>query len=79
MEGWLGYKVWLPSVVTVALLFIVIFVIAGFISNTWADLIGLFYVIASPFIHGILKSLMTDRSGERNTRRDRPDAENAGQ
>lgn len=58
MKGRFGYKVWLPSVVTLVLLVIVVFVTAWLVSNTWADLIGLFYLMASPFIHGFLKSLM---------------------
>lgn len=79
MNGRFGYEIWLPSVLTVALLFIVVFVTAWLVSNTWADLIGLFYLMVSPIIHGFLKSLMRERPGGRKTSRDRPDAGNAGQ
>lgn len=53
-----GYEVWLPIVVTGAVWMGLIFAIAALVSRTWADLIGLLYLMASPFIYGALKSLL---------------------
>lgn len=58
MEGEFGYKVWLPVVVTVAVWIALIFAIAALVSKMWADLIGLFYLMASPFIYRGLKSFL---------------------
>lgn len=79
MEGWFGHKVWLPLVVTVTILFIVVFATTWLVSNTWADLLGLFYLMASPFIYGFLKSLLIESPGGSETGRDRLEVGNAGQ
>lgn len=61
MDGEYGYRVWLPIIVTGAVWIGLVFAIAALVSDTWADLIGLFYLMASPFIYGSLKSLMTEQ------------------
>lgn len=58
MVGRYGYEVWLPIIVTGAVWMGLIFAIAALVSRTWADLIGLLYLMASPFIYGALKSLV---------------------
>lgn len=58
MVGEYGYEVWLPIIVTGAVWMALIFATAALVSKTWADLIGLLYLMASPFIYGPLKSLM---------------------
>lgn len=61
MDGEYGYRVWLPIIVTGAVWIGLVFAIAALVSNMWADLIGLFYLMASPFIYGGLQSLMRER------------------
>lgn len=51
---------WIPVVVTVALLFLVVFATDAVASSTWADLIGLFYLIASPFLYRHLRSAVPE-------------------
>lgn len=64
MAGQYGYKVWLPIVLTLAVWMGLIFVIAALVSKTWADLFGLIYLMASPFIYSGLKSIIgVDASG----------------
>lgn len=62
MDGEYGYKIWLPIIVTGTVWIGLVFAIAALVSNMWADLIGLFYLMASPFIYGGLKSLIREQS-----------------
>lgn len=64
MDGKYGYRVWLPIIVTGTVWIGLVFAIAALVSKTWADLIGLFYLMASPFIYRGLKSIVgVDTSG----------------
>lgn len=64
MDGPPGYTVWLPVVVTVVGLFLLVFGLARFVSNMWADLLGLFYLLASPLIYRFLRSRVSGRDAE---------------
>lgn len=68
MDGKYGYRVWLPIIVTVIVWIGLVFVIAALASRMWADLIGLFYLLASPFIYRGLESVIgVDTSGTEAT------------
>lgn len=73
-----GYTVWLPLLVTISMLFVVVFAAAWLSSNTWADLLGLFYVMVSPFVYGTLQSLVSTSTG-RDVGRERISTGDAGQ
>lgn len=79
MEGQFGYKVWLPVVVTLGVLIGLIFVIDALVSRMWADLIGLFYLMASPFIYRGLKSIVGVDTHERETNIDRSQMRKVGE
>lgn len=51
MKSRFGYKTWLPFALTVVLWMGLVFAIAAVVSKTWADLFGLFYLLASPYIY----------------------------
>lgn len=51
MRGRLGYRLWLPFALTVALWIALVFATAALISDTWADLAGLLYLLASPLVY----------------------------
>lgn len=70
MDGPLGYRMWLPVVVTVAGLFLLVFGIARVASDTWADLLGLFYLLASPFVYRSLRARVGASEGSTDATRD---------
>lgn len=51
MKSRLGYRTWLPFAMTVVLWVGLVFAIAAVVSKTWADLFGLFYLLASPYVY----------------------------
>lgn len=61
------YRIWLPLILTVFIWLLAVFGIAEFVSKTWADLIGLFYLAASPIIYRSVKSIVPEASGQRST------------
>lgn len=58
MDGDIGYEMWLPIVVTVSVWILMVFAVAAAVSKTWADLSGLLYLMASPFVYRGLKSVV---------------------
>lgn len=52
------YRVWMPAVAVAALLFLLVFSVAAFSSDTVADLVGLFYLMAAPFLYRWLRSVV---------------------
>ncbi len=78
MASQYGYKVWLPAVVTLAVWIGLLFFIAALLSNMWADLIGLLYLLASPFIYRGLKSIIGVDTSNPEPNLDRSGMGNAG-
>jgi hypothetical protein len=70
MVGPIDYEMWLPIVVTASLLILLVFAVADVASRTWADLLGLFYLLAAPFIYRVLRSVVTAGSSARDPSRD---------
>ncbi|MFB6359790.1 MAG: hypothetical protein ABEH59_00545 [Halobacteriales archaeon] len=64
MEEQSGYIVWLPIIVTFGVWMTAIFIIHASVSRMWADLFGLFYLMASPFIYGQLTSIVGVDTGD---------------
>lgn len=67
MRDAVGYSVWMPAVAVAALLFLLVFSVAAVSSNTMADLVGLFYLMAAPFLHRWLQSAVgtsSERTGD---------------
>lgn len=54
---------WVPVVTTVALLLLVVFATDAIASRTWADLVGLFSLAATPFVYARLKSVVPRELG----------------
>lgn len=48
---------------TIAAWFLVIFATAALVSDTWADLVGLFYLLASPLVDRVFGSVVHATSG----------------
>lgn len=70
MRGLHGYEIWLPLGLTVAIWMVAIFGIAAFVSKTWADLFGLFFLLASPVVYRSFKSLVGEERGRGGNRVD---------
>lgn len=51
---------WLPVVTTIALFLLVVLATDAVVSRTWADLVGLFYLAASPFLYGYLRTAVPE-------------------
>lgn len=79
MDGQFGYKIWLPVAVTGVVWIVLIFAIAALVSKMWADLIGLFYLMASPFIFRGLKSIVGVDTNEKETKFDRSQMRKVGE
>lgn len=58
-----GHAVWLPPVVTLTAWILLIFAVDSVSSKTMADLVGLLYLLVSPFVYRELKSLLLDVTG----------------
>lgn len=54
---------WVPVMTTVALFLLVVFATDAVASRAWADLLGLFYLVASPSIYGRLKAVLSPERG----------------
>lgn len=72
MDDQSGYVVWLPFVVTATVWMSLVFAIAAIASKTWADLFGLTYLLATPFIYRGLKSLVHEHPHRSEGRRSGP-------
>lgn len=51
---------WLPVVATVSLFLLIVFATDAVASRTWADLVGLLYLVASPFLYRSLRSAVSE-------------------
>lgn len=79
MEEQVGHRVWLPVVVTFTVWMALIFVIDALVSRMWADLIGLFYLMVSPFIYRNLKSMVAVDTADSESSSEQSRMMNTGQ
>lgn len=60
MRGRLGYRLWLPFALTATLWISLVFAVAALVSDTWADLAGLLYLLASPLVYRLFAWLVRE-------------------
>lgn len=70
MRGRVDVRTWLPLVVTVAAWVLVVYVTARLVTDTWADLVGLLFLVASPFLYRLITSSVRETHSRSERQRD---------